>query len=97
MTHGDIIVLEEAERQFEFIQALKKLDFFKEKNSIHFEGYEYYDIENNNAAFTELSPLASNSVLKGNGVSSNEFQEEDNYSENERLASSQCSENATSK
>lgn len=35
MSHGEVIVVEEADRQFEFIQALKKLDFYATRNLLH--------------------------------------------------------------
>lgn len=40
MSQSEVIVVEEADRQFEFIQALKKLDFYAARNLFHFKGEE---------------------------------------------------------
>lgn len=46
MSHGEVIVVEEAERQFEFIQALKKLDFYATRNLLHLDSEDEDDDDN---------------------------------------------------
>lgn len=68
MSVSEVIVLEEADRQFEFIQALKKLDFYAARNLFHFKGEEdelnddvYEDEDKSSANETNRSEMRSTS------------------------------------
>lgn len=68
MSVSEVIVLEEADRQFEFIQALKKLDFYAARNLFHFKGEEdelnddvYEEEDKSSANETNRSEMRSTS------------------------------------
>lgn len=70
MSNGDFVVLEEAERQFEHLQALKKLDFLTTKN------FKSYDEDDGGAESTIAStrsktkePTASASAFNHDDLS----------------------------
>lgn len=66
MSQSEVIVVEEADRQFEFIQALKKLDFYAARNLFHFKGEEdelnddvYEEEDKSSATETNRSEMRS--------------------------------------
>lgn len=68
MSVSEVIVVEEADRQFEFIQALKKLDFYAARNLFHFKGEEdelnddvYEEDDKSSANETNRSEMRSTS------------------------------------